>query len=169
MASVKVPRAKVNLRELLWFSIAVALGGALGALIRAFVQLSYQGQVGELMLYASSDFPVATVLVNAAGCFGLGLVTARRLFLTTSTEKQLSDAWFLFFSSGVFAALTTFSGFSKDLLQLLTEPVIIAGFAVSNQVAALGYLLISILFGLFMLMLGFLLARNRYNSAYKFK
>ncbi|WP_050795133.1 fluoride efflux transporter FluC [Idiomarina sp. A28L] len=166
---MNVYRTRIKLTELMSLSCAVALGGALGALLRACFYMLIHGQSGELMLYASSDFPFATVLVNAIGCFGLGLVTARRLFLTKHHGKQISNAWFLFYSSGLFAALTTFSGFSKDLLQLLTEPVIIAGVAVSNQVAALGYLLISIIFGLFMLMLGFLLARNRYNSNNKFK
>ncbi|RUO22442.1 hypothetical protein CWE08_04495 [Aliidiomarina iranensis] len=162
------PACSKKITNFALFSLMVALGGALGTLLRASIHLLMYNSPGELLLYANHHFPIVTVLVNSLGCFGLGFIYARYLVLKQPLDRQ-AQGWFLFFSSGVFAGLTTFSGFSKDLFSLLSEPTITAGFAVSTQIAALTYLLLSILFGLFMLMLGFLLARNRYNSGIKAK
>lgn len=159
----------IRVRKFLLYSASVALGGALGALIRAVITALIHGQgdaAGTLGFNVNGGFPYATLLVNIIGCFGLGFVIARANVKRASLQagQQYSEAWFLFYSSGLFAALTTFSGFSNELLLMLIQPAVIAGITVPGQLIGFVYLVISILFGLFMLMLGFLLARNRYNS-----
>ena len=83
----------------------VALGGAIGALLRyAAVQLATQ--------LHSSSFPAGTMLVNIAGSFAIGLLMARYM-------QADSQAARLFFITGVLGGFTTFSAFSWDALVML--------------------------------------------------
>ena len=50
--------------------LAVACGGALGALGRHFVS-------GQVMRWAGSGFPWGTLTVNVLGCFGAGAACPR--------------------------------------------------------------------------------------------
>lgn len=83
----------------------VALGGAIGALLRyAAVQLATQ--------LHGSNFPLGTMLVNIAGSLAIGLLMGRYL-------QADSEAARLFFVTGVLGGFTTFSAFSWDTLQML--------------------------------------------------
>jgi len=80
--------------------VAVAVGGAVGALARYEVELAWP--VG------SGRFPVATFVINTSGAFLLGLV----LTVSMEREKKWTPVWRylrLFACVGVLGAWTTMS------------------------------------------------------------
>lgn len=85
--------------------LAVASGGALGALARWGVARSAVGLGAEGFL--------ATATVNVAGSFGLGLAAS----LLAGREGALP----LFLLVGFFGAFTTFSTFAMDAAWLMRE------------------------------------------------
>lgn len=82
---------------------AVALGAALGALLRWRVGLWLNGGTG---------LPLGTLLVNCAG--GLLVGAALVLFM-----RHPHDTWRLFAVTGFLGGLTTFSAFSAESLLFL--------------------------------------------------
>jgi CrcB protein len=78
---------------------AVFVGGSFGALARA----------GVVEWLAQDPWPWATFAVNLAGSFVLGLVTAR-----PPVDRALLGAGFC-------GALTTFSAFQLELLEMLDD------------------------------------------------
>ena len=107
---------------MIWSLSQVALGGALGSVLR-FLAMSVVGG------------PVATVLVNVAGSLAIGI-----LFVTLATRPHLSPL----LVTGFLGGFTTFSAFSLDALKLAqTQPLgallYIAGSVVLSLIAvALG-------------------------------
>ena len=95
--------------------LLACLGGAIGAGARYLVNLA-----GALWLPA--HFPWATLLVNVAGSFLMGMVTA--VFLS---HLGGSVAWRTFLATGILGGFTTFSAFSLDAAVLFER----------NQIAAL--------------------------------
>lgn len=79
----------------------VALGAALGAPARFLVDLALKRRFGE-------DFPWGTLLVNAVGSLFLGALTA----LPLSSEAAA------FLGTGLCGALTTYSTFAHESVQL---------------------------------------------------
>jgi len=77
---------------------AVFIGGVVGALARA--------GVGQALPHDPAGWPWATLLVNVVGAFVLGAVAAR------SARRAL-------LGQGFCGALTTFSAFQLELLQML--------------------------------------------------
>jgi fluoride exporter len=88
--------------------LAVAIGGALGAVSR----------YGVVLLVANfwkRDLPLATFLINVSGSFILGF------FTTFAAEKtSLDPIWRLLVATGFVGAYTTFSTFEYET-QRLTE------------------------------------------------
>lgn len=84
--------------------IFIALGGALGAVLRFFV---------STLLYTASsgNFPWGTLAVNAFGSFVLA-------FFVGLTGGEHS-AWYFFLAVGLLGAFTTFSTFSLETYMLL--------------------------------------------------
>lgn len=88
--------------------LSIALGGALGAVLRhAFSAVSYR-ILGE-------TFPWGTILVNLLGCFVIGLLWG----LTERSPLPPTVAAFTFI--GVIGAFTTFSTFGLETVSLLRE------------------------------------------------
>ena len=88
--------------QLLW----VSLGGALGSGARYLVSLLVQRSLG-------TAFPVATLAVNVAGCFLLGLLM--QLVLSADLPRPpLRGA----LAAGVLGGFTTYSTFSYESLRL---------------------------------------------------
>lgn len=86
--------------------LAVALGGALGAVSRYAVMLA-------VALFWRRNFPLATLLINVTGSFILGF------FATFAAEKSsLDPAWRLFVATGFVGAYTTFSTFEYETFEL---------------------------------------------------
>lgn len=104
--------------------LAIALGGALGALARH--------KVGSLaMHWLGSGFPYGTLAVNLAGSFLLGVLTGGLAFRFNLPLEARA-----FLMVGFCGAFTTFSTFALDFA-LLTERgnLMLAGLYVAISVA----------------------------------
>ena len=84
--------------------LLIALGGALGSLIRYFVGIRIQP--------SESFFPVNILFINILGCFLIGMVLA-----LVDAKSQL----FLFLTIGILGSFTTMSAFSAQALDLLLD------------------------------------------------
>jgi CrcB protein len=91
----------MNMSLLLPF-IAVAAGGALGAVVRFCVYKT-----------VDTSFPWATIIVNISGC-----LVASYLMFRYGIDMDNTLRTFLFV--GIFGAFTTMSTFSIDMVNLLT-------------------------------------------------
>ena len=87
----------------------VATGGALGALIRFWINVN-------LDKLHPSNFPWGTVLVNVLGSFLIGV-----LFVLFAEKISVSEQTKSFLTVGFLGAMTTFSTFSLDALLLLDQ------------------------------------------------
>ena len=86
--------------------LAVALGGAIGAVAR------YQAMVW-FTRWLGSGFPFGTLFVNVAGSFAMGLFIELLAVRLGSTLQ-----WRAFVAVGVLGAFTTFSTFALDVAVL---------------------------------------------------
>ena len=91
--------------------LIVAAGGALGA----------AGRYAVGLLPVKSDFPLLSLLVNAAGAVIIGFLAG--LF----ARGGLTDRRFLFWKTGVCGGFTTFSAFSLEAVQLFEKGRHLAG------------------------------------------
>jgi CrcB protein len=89
--------------------LAIAAGGAFGALSRHFVN-------SGVMSLLKTPFPYGTLTVNVLGSFVMGVLIA--LF---AAKLDLSQHWKLFLTVGFLGAFTTFSAFSLDTMTLITR------------------------------------------------
>ena len=123
--------------ELIKSILAVGAGSFLGGAGRYLVSLAMKG--------VSKGFPWATLAVNLAGCFLIGL-----LWGVLSKNGTESSNWALFLTVGICGGFTTFSTFSKEALVML-QGGNIWGFA--------GYVAISVIAGIALVALGYYLMR----------
>jgi len=86
--------------------LAVALGGALGALGR-------YGANGLLFSLAAGRFPLGTLVVNVSGSIAMGV-----LYVLIIEKGILPAEWRNLLMVGFLGAFTTFSAFSLDALAL---------------------------------------------------
>lgn len=115
--------------------LAIAAGGAIGSLCR------YGLAVGCGKLFAT-DFPLGTLTANLLGCLFIG-------FLWGYFDKvHISHEFRLFIFTGFLGGFTTFSTYARESVQF---------FSVGEQWHGLAYILISNIFGLSMVSLGFFL------------
>lgn len=84
--------------------LLVGLGGGLGSMLR----------YGAGLAFDSRQFPLATLSVNIAGSFIMGLILAAAV-----RDQAFADNWKLFLATGVCGGFTTFSAFSAENLLLL--------------------------------------------------
>ncbi|MDY6992382.1 MAG: fluoride efflux transporter CrcB [Pseudomonadota bacterium] len=85
--------------------LAIALGGALGAVLRF-------GLSSGIYAWLGRGFPYGTLAVNVLGC---GLMGFLSIYLV---ERWVSAEWRAGLLVGVLGALTTFSTFSLETLNL---------------------------------------------------
>ena len=101
--------------------IAIALGGAVGALSRYGIVLVSQRCLGD-------RFPLGVLLANLLGCFILGLVMHEAIV----SGRWLSESGRAALTIGFLGALTTFSTFSYDTVKLFyDDKVLLAGLNVT--------------------------------------
>ena len=89
--------------------IAIAFGGALGAMSRFWIQTALQR-------FNDNSFPLGTFAVNVLGSFLIGV-----LFVVLVEKTQLSESWRPLIVVGFLGAMTTFSTFSLDALLLFEQ------------------------------------------------
>ena len=96
--------------------LAIALGGALGALTR------YGVSQAVIMLNDSNQAtaPLATVMVNVIGSGLMGVI-----YGYLSAGGMLSEALRVFLMVGFLGALTTFSTFSMDIMVIIDRGAIL--------------------------------------------
>lgn len=116
--------------------VSLAIGGFFGAISRY--------SLGE-WLHTEQDFPIGTLTVNLLGCFFLGW------FFTISTTRweKINSHFKLGIGTGFIGSFTTFSTFSVETLQLLSQ----AKFGL-----ALVYVLSSVGGGIFLALAGIQIA-----------
>jgi fluoride exporter len=124
-------------RVMAWKLLLVGVGGALGAMSRYLL-----GQ--WIAARAVPDFPWGTFAINITGSLLIGFV------LGLANTGRISDEARLFLAVGTLGGYTTFSTFSYEALQLLTE---------RSYTAFLGYALGQLTVGLGATWLGLILSR----------
>ena len=120
----------------------VALGGAIGALLRY--------QTGRLLTHwlgpnTVTAFPWATLTVNVIGSLAMGLLAGY-----LARHGQGGEPWRLFLGVGVLGGFTTFSAFSLELMVLIER---------GQAAQGLIYAAVSVLAGLAALYVGLILMR----------
>lgn len=111
-----------------WLLLAVAGGGAVGALLR-------HGANQLALLRGPGSLPLATFGVNVVGCFLAGL-----LLVWIEGRGEIAPFWRALLVTGLLGGLTTFSAFGLeswawlrsgrlDLLLLATAAHVVAGIA----------------------------------------
>jgi len=88
--------------------LAVAFGGALGAMSRFFVYNAF--------IRSSSTYPSATFTVNVVGSFLIGMA-----FVLITERMEMGPYWRGVVTVGFLGAFTTFSTFSMDVIGLLEQ------------------------------------------------
>ena len=112
--------------------LAIASGGALGAVLRFWVSSGIYSLLGR-------EFPYGTLAVNFIGSLLIGFLS---LFLV---ERVVSSEWRAALIIGFLGAFTTFSTFSLETLNLMYA---------GEQMKALLNIAVSVIFCLFATWLG---------------
>ena len=118
--------------------IAIAVGGALGALSRFWAT-----NLANLLF--GTDFPYGILIVNIAGSFAIGIV-----FILLVERSLLPTFWGAGLMVGFLGAFTTFSAFSLQALGLLES---------GRFLAAAIYIVVSVIICILAAALGMLIAR----------
>ncbi len=108
--------------------LAIALGGALGAVGRHYVGATALRVLG-------SGFPAGTLTVNIVGSVAMGvLIELMALKISPSLEMRA------FLTVGLLGGFTTFSTFSLDtaLLYERGEPLVAFGYVVASVICSIG-------------------------------
>jgi CrcB protein len=105
------------------YLLFIALGGASGAVAR-YVVANWIHQLWE------GHVPVGTLLVNAVGSFGIGIV-----FVLVVEKELFHPDWRAVLMVGFLGAFTTFSTFSLETINLIET---------GHIFQALGYMLASV-------------------------
>lgn len=105
-------------------TIAIALGGSAGAVLRYWMSVWLSRSLGSYL-------PWATLSINVLGSALMGL-----LFVLINEKLDLSDEWRLIVLVGFLGSFTTFSTFSLETVNLLQH---------GRYVAAISYIGLSVL------------------------
>lgn len=116
----------------------VALGGAIGSVLRFLTTLL-------VSRFWSNHFPLATFIINVAGCFLVGLLFG---FLAKNNLTETNLKWFLI--TGFCGGFTTFSAFGMENYNLLQS---------NNSLVAFSYIALSILLGIFAVWFGLFVSK----------
>ncbi len=129
-------------------SLLVAAGGALGAWLRYLASRATLAAIGPI---AASAFPWATLLVNTAGSFAMGLLAGWLARHGGTGIWSGGEHWRLLLGGGVLGGVTTFSACSLELANMAQR----GAFGL-----ALAYALVSVLAGVLGLFAGLMTMRG---------
>jgi len=118
--------------------LAVALGGAIGSVGRYLTALVVER-------YSHTDFPYETLSANLVGCLLIGLTWGY------FEKVPLSNEFRLFLFTGLLGGFTTFSAFARENIQF---------FKAGEYLHSMIYLLVSNVFGLLLVALGFYISNQ---------
>jgi len=118
--------------------LAIAFGGALGAVSRYWITVSIER-------FNGTGFPLGTFMVNLLGSFLIGL-----LYIILAEKLSVADQWRPVIITGFLGAMTTFSTFSLDALLLFQQ---------GQYNTALFYVLSSVMICIFAAYVGMQIAR----------
>ena len=105
--------------------LLVGIGGFIGTVFRYLI--------GLLPVETNSGFPIKTLMINIAGSFCIGLITALAV-----KNKELNDHIVLMLKVGVCGGFTTFSTFAYESTDLIK---------IGHVVIAVAYVCTSIVLG----------------------
>jgi len=114
--------------------VAIAIGGAVGALGRHFVNVA----IGSLL---GTGFPWGTVTVNIVGSFLMGV-----LIHMLAVSWNVSPEMRALLTVGALGAFTTFSTFSLDVVTMYERDalLLVGVYVVVSVVASIGALLVGL-------------------------
>ena len=118
--------------------LAIAFGGALGAVSRYWLTVSIER-------FNGTGFPLGTFMANLLGSFLIGL-----LYILFAEKLSVADQWRPVIITGFLGAMTTFSTFSLDALLLFQQ---------GHYNTALFYVLSSVMICIFAAYVGMQIAR----------
>jgi CrcB protein len=119
--------------------LSVALGGAIGAVLRHLVNTSPLSSVFE-------KFPLPTFVINITGSFVIGF-----LLILFADKVTVSQPVRMMLTVGLLGAFTTFSTFELEMYGLIRDRLFLI---------AAGYLLLSVIVGFIGLVAGVELAKQ---------
>jgi fluoride exporter len=93
--------------------LLASAGGAIGAGARYLVNQAF---AGPDVVRGVAVFPWATLTVNVVGGLLMGIV-----FVIVNERLGGSPEWRTFLATGILGGLTTFSAYSLDMLNLMTD------------------------------------------------
>ena len=114
--------------------ISIAIGGALGALLRYFL-------ANQISIIFGTNFPWGILLINIFGSFLMGITIESFNLFSISNEPMQK-----FLTVGILGAFTTFSTFSLDAIDLITKNRIFDAFLYifASVILAIGFLFLGI-------------------------
>ncbi|WP_284124573.1 fluoride efflux transporter CrcB [Parerythrobacter aestuarii] len=123
----------------LYASLNVALGGAIGAVLRYQVGRWMTGWMGA---QAMGVFPWATLAINALGSLLMGVLAG---FLFKMAPEN-TDQWRLLVGTGILGGFTTFSAFSLEVWVMVERGQL--AFAALYVVLSVSLAISALVFGL---------------------
>ena len=116
--------------------IAIALGGALGAVFRYILG-------NQISVIFGTNFPFSILIINVIGSFFMGMAIESFNLFSISNEPLQK-----FLTVGILGAFTTFSTFSLDALDLIMKNRISDAFiyVFASVILAIGFLFLGIQF-----------------------
>ena len=114
--------------------ISIAVGGALGALLRYFLG-------NQISIIFGTNFPWGILLINIFGSFLMGITIESFNLFSISNEPMQK-----FLTVGILGAFTTFSTFSLDAIDLITKNRVFDAFLYifASVILAIGFLFLGI-------------------------
>jgi len=128
----------------LFASLSVALGGAVGSVLRYHL-----GRAVSHLAGAGNAFPWGTLSVNILGSLAMGVLLG--WLARGSTTPQSAEPLRLLIGVGLLGGFTTFSAFSAELVTMLHR---------GQAMLALGYAAASLIAGMAALVLGLVAAQS---------
>ena len=116
--------------------LAIALGGALGAVLRYLLG-------NQISILFGSNFPFSILIINVIGSFFMGMAIESFNLFSISNEPLQK-----FFTVGILGAFTTFSTFSLDAVDLILKNRFFDAFiyVFASVILAIGFLFLGIQF-----------------------